>query len=290
MAGHDDEEGRALRLEFNWILQNEVPSILKQLKNIVKNSLHKFKSPSTPGQTHLTKPDNFILSIPNSDAVKGLISIAGDCVIKAEFKFKFPKIPNGTFGTFIFEQCPWRLQQLQDSKNHLDTVFELISERESCGSFTSASEVLELMDRVMASLSRGKACLIVPEKHQLSELMALGAQRVMNPPIPDELLVHFHVNCDKIVFCVYVLTLLTAAPNQKNVNQDHTQIGHTFEYCNRFYEVINRIEIICTVPWLKDVIVLFNTAQQLCQQLKDKVIIFQNLLPYSDLGDEMSYR
>ncbi len=38
-------------------------------------------------------------------------------------------------------------------------------------------------------------------------------QRVLNPPVPDEVLVNFHVNCDKLVFCAYVLNNLTGAPS-----------------------------------------------------------------------------
>ena len=38
-------------------------------------------------------------------------------------------------------------------------------------------------------------------------------QRVLNPPIPEEILVTFHINCDKLAFNVFVLNILTAAPN-----------------------------------------------------------------------------
>ncbi|XP_065054184.1 protein rogdi homolog isoform X2 [Rhopilema esculentum] len=226
----------------------------------------------------------------NSDIVKGLISIAGDSVVKADLKFKIPKLSNGTFGTFIFDQFPWKLQQLQDAHNHLILALEEVNEREVGGIFTSGQEINQLMESIMCSLSRGKSLLLVPPKQPLPHLISSGMQRVLNPPLPDEVLVNFHVNCDKLVFCAYVLNCLTGPPsNLKNLPQDPNNIGHVFESGSRWFEVVNRIEIVCTVPWLKEIIILFNTAQQLCQQLKDKLTLFSNILSTTDL-DELALR
>eukprot|EP00794_Sanderia_malayensis_P013766 gene13766-15207_t len=272
------------KLEFQWLLKEEVPSVLSQLKGTLEGCLQKFKSRGNNVHGTVYKADNFLLSLPNSDIVKGLISIAGDSVIKADLKFKIPKLSNGTFGTFIFEHFPWKLQQLQDANNHLRMALDEVNEREVCGVFRSGQEVDELVECIMSSLSKGKSLLLVPPKIPLSQLISSGVQRVLNPPVPDEVLVNFHVNCDKLVFCVYVLNSLTGAPsNLKNLPTDPSHIGHVFECGSRWYEVINRIEIVCTVPWLKEIIVLFNTAQQLCQQLKDKTNLFRNVLDSTDL-------
>ena len=36
---------------------------------------------------------------------------------------------------------------------------------------------------------------------------------MLNPPLPEEVLVNFHVNCDKLVFCAYVLNCLATTPS-----------------------------------------------------------------------------
>lgn len=273
-------EEKLTRQEFDWLLNDEVPSILSQLKNILETSVKKFSSGAgIPGAAHISKGSNFLLSLPNSDAVKGLVNISGDSVIRAELRIKFPKFPSAGIGTFVFEQCPWKLQQLLDARNHLEMGLDQICEHESCGKITSGHQVIQLMDKAMVCLSRVKTCLIVPEKHSLSELMSINAQKVLNPPVPEELLVNFHVNCDKLVLSVYYFNILTTTPHQKSHHHDHSSIGHTFEHDNRWYEISSRAEIVCTVPWLKDMIVWINTAQQLCQQLKDKFTIFHNMLP-----------
>lgn len=264
------------RREFDWLLNDEVPNALTQLKSIIDNCVKKF----TPGvETPSPQGHNFLLSLPNSDAVKGLLNIAGDSVIRAELRFKFPKLPSAGIGTFVFEQCPWKLQQLQDARNHLELGLETISDYESCGMLTSGYQVIHLMDKAMTSLGHVKSCLIVPEKHTLSELMAINAQKVLNPPIPEDILVNFHVHCDKLVLLVYSFTILTAPPHLKNHNQEHNSVGYVFEHEGRWFEVATKAEIMCAVPWFKDIIVWINSAQQLCQQLKDKITMFQNLLP-----------
>ena len=274
------EEKNILQEEFDWLLEDEVPSILSQVKNILDTSVKKFSVSTDNNATpHLSKGNNFLLSLPNSDAVKGLINISGDSVVRAELKFKFPKFPSAGIGTFVFEQCPWKLQQLQDARNHLEMGLEHIVEHESCGKITSGNQAIQLMDKAMVSLSRVKTCLIVPVKHSLAELMTINAQKVLNPPVPDEVLVSFHVNCDKLVLSVYTFNILTATPNQKANQQEAHSVGYMFEHDGRWFEVSSRVEIVCTVPWLKDMIVWINTAQQLCQQLKDKITLFHNLLP-----------
>ncbi|XP_047142766.1 protein rogdi homolog isoform X2 [Hydra vulgaris] len=228
-----------LRLEFNWLLTDEVSSILAQLKEIIQSCLSRFKMPLGMSATDTSKGSN--LPFNNSELVKGWINVAGEHVMKAELKFKIPKFGSAGIGTFIFEQCPWKLQQLLETHNHLQMAFDEILERECCGKFTSGEQVEELMNTLMGSLNRAKTCMLVPEKLVLAELFNSSQQKVLI--------------------------------------QDQSTIGHQFETHNKWYEVINKAEVICSVPWLKDLIVWINTALQLCQQLKDKIAIFHTLLP-----------
>jgi len=281
---YQPEEIRNLKNEYDWLLTDELPSIFKQLKELIQICLRKFKiknASAGDGMEHenIVQGNNFLLSLPNSDAVKGLINITGDSVIKAELRFKFPKISNNPIGSFIFEQCPWKLHQLQDVSNHLKMAHEAISEREVCGGVSQGNHIIQLMGKVMASLSNAKNALIVPHKHDLSQLITSNIQ-VLNPPTPEELVISFHVNCDKVVLCVYVLNSLTQGnTNQRHQQQDNSSIGYTFQHHGRWFEVVNKVEIICAVPWVKDMIVWINSAQQLCQQMKDKIEIFHSILP-----------
>lgn len=266
------EEIKKLKAEFNWLLTDEVPSMLKQLKTFIQACLQKFNIVSSPA--HTMKGNNFLLSLPNSDAIKGLINVAGDSVIKAELKFKFPKHANSGIGTFIFEQCPWKLEQLQDTSNHLKMALEELKEQELNDVAIDKRRLTMLLDQVMMSLSCAKNSLIVPVKYSLSEIMYNNAQRVLNPPIPEEILVTFYINYDKLVFVVYLLNILTTAPSQKHQSQDQTAAGSVFEHEDCWFEIANKYEITCSVPWMKDLIIWINTAQQLCQQMKDKLKIF----------------
>uniref|UniRef100_A0A7M5UVN8 Uncharacterized protein n=1 Tax=Clytia hemisphaerica TaxID=252671 RepID=A0A7M5UVN8_9CNID len=134
---------QVLRGEYEWLLAEEVPSMTKQLKSFIQACLQKVNILSSPA--HTIKGNNFLLSLPNSDAVKGLINVAGDSVIKAELKFKFPKYASNGIGTFIFEQCPWKLQQLQDTSNHLKMAFEELKEQEYNSSLLEKQRVNQVL-------------------------------------------------------------------------------------------------------------------------------------------------
>lgn len=277
------EAAQVLNAEYEWLLTEEVPSTTRQLKSFLQACLQKFNIVSSPA--HTIKGNNFLLSLPNSDAVKGLINVAGDSVIKAELKFKFPKHLSSGMGTFIFEQCPWKLYQLQGTCNHLKMALEELKEQESSNPVMNKRRVTQLLDQIMMSLSCAKNSLLVPEKQSPSQMMADNCQKVLNPPLPDEVLVNFYVNCDKLIFDAFLLNILTTTPNQKHVN-DSALVGSLFEYNGRWFEIANKYEIVCNVPWLKDMIVWINTSQQLCQQLKDKLKVFDTLAPKSNYSSK----
>lgn len=74
-------------------------------------------------------------------------------------------------------------------------------------------------------------------------------QKSLSPNLPEDLAISFYIQSHKLVFAVYQLT-----------NMHGTMKFDTYQ-------------AEASVPWLNEVLVLFTVALQLCQQLKDKVII-----------------
>lgn len=74
--------------------------------------------------------------------------------------------------------------------------------------------------------------------------------------MPEDLAISFYLQSHKLIFAVYQLTNI-----QGTMRYDSSQAE-------------------CSVPWLNDVLVLFTVALQLCQQLKDKVIFFNQIFIY----------
>lgn len=47
------------------------------------------------------------------------------------------------------------------------------------------------------------------------------------------------------------------------------------EFGSQRYEVSHVHKVECVVPWLNDALVFFTVSLQLCQQLKDKVMVLE---------------
>lgn len=72
------------------------------------------------------------------------------------------------------------------------------------------------------------------------------------PNLPDDLAISFYLQSHKLILAVYQLT--------------NIQGTMKFDSC----------QAECSVPWLNEVLVFLTVALQLCQQLKDKVILGQS--------------
>jgi len=144
-------------------------------------------------------------------------------------------------------------QQIQDAGNHLMQAMNLLNPNRVGGKFvlTSGEQVRNLMASVMACVQRGRAALVVPKKRTMEEIMQSRNMRSLQPPLPTDLAVSFYIQSYKLVFAVY------------HVQKDsHGQ------------QKFDVLQAECSVPWLSEALVLFTVALQLCQQLKDKVEVF----------------
>jgi len=75
-------------------------------------------------------------------------------------------------------------------------------------------------------------------------------QKSLAPSLPEDLAISFYIQSHKLIFAVYQLS---------NVHGTMKFDSHQAE---------------CSIPWLNEVLVLFTVALQLCQQLKDKVMLY----------------
>ncbi|CAB4026415.1 Hypothetical predicted protein, partial [Paramuricea clavata] len=108
----EDEESRVMKLEFQWLLEKQVPSILRKVESVLKACDEKFNNnPQKKTDNGSEKPDKFLLKTPSIDVLKGYVTVNGDSITNAELKLKVPKIANGNIHTYIKEGLPWRLSQ-----------------------------------------------------------------------------------------------------------------------------------------------------------------------------------
>ncbi|XP_037671041.1 protein rogdi homolog isoform X3 [Choloepus didactylus] len=193
--------------------------------------------------------------------------------ILKDVNLKMPR--NNQLLHFAFrEDKQWKLQQIQDARNHVSHAIHLLANRDESYQFKTGAEVLKLMDAVMLQLTRARNRLTTPATLTLPEIAASGLTRMFAPALPADLLVNVYINLNKLCLTVYQLHVLQ--PNStKNFRPAGGSVLHSpgamFEWGSQRLEVSQVHKVECVIPWLNDALVFFTVSLQLCQQLKDKV-------------------
>nr|KAF6490872.1 rogdi atypical leucine zipper [Molossus molossus] len=306
-----------LEEEFRWLLHDEVHAVLRQLQDILKEASLRFTLPGS-GMEGPAKQENFILGSCGTDQVKGVLTLQGDALSQAWLGAKPPlflplaqrlrvaksrraslcpanptltyqdvnlKMPrNNQLLHFAFrEDKQWKLQQIQDARNHVSQAIYLLNNRDESYQFRTGAEVLKLMDAVMLQLTRARNRLTTPATLTLPEIAASGLTRMFAPALPSDLLVNVYINLNKLCLTVYQLHALQ--PNStKNFRPAGGSVLHSpgamFEWGSQRLEVSHVHKVESVIPWLNDALVFFTVSLQLCQQLKDKISVFSSYWSY----------
>ncbi|XP_068945756.1 protein rogdi homolog isoform X3 [Petaurus breviceps papuanus] len=241
-------ERAVLEEEFRWLLHDEVHAVLRQLQDILKEASYRFTLPGT-GTEGPARQENFILGSSTTDQVKGVLTLQGDALSQADVNLKMPR--NNQLLHFAFrEDKQWKLQQIQDARNHVSQAIYLLANRDENYQFKTGAEVLK---------------------------------RMFAPALPADLLVNFYINLNKLCLTVYQLHALQPS-STKNFRPAGGAVLHSpgamFEWGAQRLEVSHVHKVECVVPWLNDALVFFTVSLQLCQQLKDKISVFSSYWSY----------
>ncbi|XP_037907306.1 protein rogdi isoform X2 [Hermetia illucens] len=247
MADGEKEEATNLQIEFEWLLREEVHSILKQLRQILVECAHRFPVPLYENEGK--KQEKFVLTAPQ-DQLRCAMTLTGDSITQADISFKLQKAPNQIQRTSIVPESPWKLQQVLDAANHLQQAIHHIDNVDGSYNFKTSDEVMHIVGNILNALQRGRTSLVIPKKKPIDELMKGRNMKSLSPNLSEDLAISFYFQSHKLIFAVYQLT--------------NIQGTMKFDSCQAEF----------SVPWLNEVLVLFTVALQLCQQLKDKISVF----------------
>ncbi|XP_055536885.1 protein rogdi isoform X3 [Wyeomyia smithii] len=247
MTETEKDEALNLQVEFEWVLHEEVHSVLKQLHAILVECAHRFPVPLYGNEGK--KQDKFVLTAA-PEQLKCVVTLTGDSITHADIKFKVQRQQQQTQRTTITQDYPWKIQQVQDAANHLQQAINHIDNVDSSYNFKTSDEVLHVLGNILGALQRGRTSLVLPRKKPIDELMKSRNMKALSPNLPEDLAISFYIQSHKLIFVAYQLT--------------NFQGTMKFDSC----------QAECSVPWLNEVLVLFTVALQLCQQLKDKISVF----------------
>ncbi|KAG7252186.1 hypothetical protein CRUP_005212, partial [Coryphaenoides rupestris] len=183
MSAANQVERAVMEEEFNWLLKEEVHSVLKQLQDILK------------------------AWTASMDQVKGVLTLQGEALTQADINLKVSKSSQVLHFQFRDDK-QWKLQQIQDARNHVNQALQLLSSRDESYHFKTGAEVNKLMDAVMLQLTRARNRLTTPATMTLPELATSGLMKMFSPPMPGDVMVNFYINLSKLCLAVYQLHVL----------------------------------------------------------------------------------
>ncbi|ELU07759.1 hypothetical protein CAPTEDRAFT_221341 [Capitella teleta] len=247
------EEVDALHSEFEWILKEEVNSVLQELNSILLEACKRFPLHIHQSADNCVRPEKYVLSnTSGASVIKCMVTLLADNICEADLTLKIHKHQNTPIQCKLYPDVPWHLQQIQDAGNHLLIAFELTETRDPDYNFTSGQEVLKLIDSLTDALSRARSALALPKKKKLEELVKNPQLVGFKPQLPGDVVVSFYVQAQKLVLAIYQLFVNTRGK----------------------VDIAARYQLETQVPWLNEVIVLCTLALQQCQQLRHKLSVF----------------
>ncbi|KAJ8313037.1 hypothetical protein KUTeg_010410 [Tegillarca granosa] len=285
MADSEDEEIEVLRKELCWLLEDQVHPVLEEIRNTLLECCRRFPHRSTqdehdpavettddtPSYRCLGRVgidgDNELLNViyvmincyilftgSGTGNVYCVVTLLGDSICDADINFKHKQgKDHHTFKTGINPEVNWKLQQIQDAGNFLYGALSVFANIDKDKKFTSAKQVLMLLDTLMNYLNQGRSCLAFPKRKSVDELVNNRNMTTFKPPVPSDVALSFYIHSSKLILALYNLQVT----NQQKI------------------EITSRSQVECTVQWLNEAVMLFTLALQQCSQLKDKITVLQ---------------
>ncbi|XP_065194094.1 protein rogdi homolog [Sycon ciliatum] len=274
--------------EREWLIKSQVPLTINQLKLCLERCLNLFKMNSkkdSKEETASSKPCKYVFSTPHQEVMKAIVAVDGHRIVYADISLRLPSAKSNSAPvlTSLRENAVWPLIQLRTSGQCVSRAINLLSDAAPAALLASShaqshgDAACMLMQQLEVLLSKAVDSLMIPDQWDLGEQARLNHQANLRPFVPDDTMIVFYIHCSRLVAAVY--TIAPAPPQAgPRIPVDapvRAYVGSTFDRGQQRHEVtaVNRIEV--TMPWVAEVLCLLTTAQQLCQQLKEKITLMR---------------
>ncbi|CAF3317381.1 unnamed protein product [Rotaria socialis] len=263
------EECNVLRRELSDLMTNDFDRVLKEINDILKNSIRSLKRPDD--STELTsseataKPILLSLTHPqSSEILKCTVTLFGSDLTTAEVIYKAgTKVQppmNTAFRTTIATQQMkyWSLQQLHECSQHLERALGYLACADFDRNIYQLHKAIQYLDLIIDSVNSAKDNILLPKKKRIDDLRRSRNTTIFSPSIPENMAFSFYVQGSKLSFAVY-----------------HTSVqGKSSGYFKHFIEA--------NVPALADLLNQLSYILLQLQQLRDKLRVFDEYQDGSD--------
>ena len=240
------EEHQVMRLEHESLLNFEAPNICKFLNEYIEHILRYLNKPSQVNEyENRLKTERVNLQCTNGqEGVKCSLLMCANELKNIEINYK----PSARHNNYVYkskEECSWNLYQISNCSDILKSILLFMENL----NFKSLDESLLHFDHIIELFNQARNVLIFPKKRNILELQTQKNMKIF-PLIPNELVFSFYIQGFKLILAIYIVKA-----NESN--------KHILE-CN-------------SIDWLNNVMILLTTCLQKVQQMKDKLVFFEQI-------------
>ncbi|KAI8367171.1 Rogdi leucine zipper containing protein-domain-containing protein [Choanephora cucurbitarum] len=185
-----EEKETALK-QKEWLLRDKVPPMLEKLKLHLNESINILKTPIKVDALPLTQ----------NETIKGVITVTGSYITKAELTIKLNNYQESLVKASISDSVPYFLEQAQQATNYLVLAMQRINafRMSSC-----KQTAIELLEDIYHSVDRALHAFDYPSEASLFPYKVCHP-KFFNPPLKQDLVIEFCIHDVFLVCHVYAL-------------------------------------------------------------------------------------
>jgi len=303
MSSADVDE--AMRLEFDWLLAEELPMVFMQLGQVLKACVKSFvpskSGASTPidatGRQRLYSPSRLppqsakavepkpvVARLSSKEGyVDGTVQLDGIKIVHGRLLFRIPKsskTPQLQFRADILPAAPVLIRQAQAVLNNMRLTLLEIEEtlQHQQLQTNSREQLLHVMSRLRGLLVKAKDNVVVSGRRLPEECM--GQVSLLSPTPPESLVTDIYIENAQLAMAVYVVAELGAYPTQSQVDMNKKIAprggeGHIFQSLGRWWEVLMLTECRGDHVVLQTTYKNVQAMVELAQRMQDKLRVFK---------------
>eukprot|EP00039_Didymoeca_costata_P017825 m.331073 g.331073 ORF g.331073 m.331073 type:complete len:294 (-) comp16635_c0_seq1:417-1298(-) len=288
-----DEEGRAaLRKEFEWLVDEELPVVFMQLGRLLKETTKAFTLESNGGTTrenvYVKKGPKPVTRIAAQDGtIDGTVEMVGLKLVSAGLMFKIPKTsktPQLNCKAEIPVTSPLIVKQAQAILNFMKLTLLEIEETLHHQQLKSSSpdQLLHVVGRLIGMLIKAKNNMVMADRRMPEECMA--EHQLLSPIPPKNLVTGVHIENAELVMTAFVVAEFGGIPTQEQLEaikrmNSRNGVGHVFRYGGMWWEVVLVREARGAHEGLKSCFVNLELMLELAQRTQDKLRVFRDFYP-----------
>ncbi|KAL5477164.1 hypothetical protein EMCRGX_G023917 [Ephydatia muelleri] len=274
---NDEAERETLKKEFVWLLENEYTRKVADIKRSMEECAKKFVPVFQPVTSDKDiRPIIFRPSQTGDDSISYKVSLDGDQIWRADITIKLAG--RKTHKTGIKEHSAWKLKQIQDCANYFQVAQKQFNDiLQSSSAMNTPKQIQKAFGDFISTLRQAVEVLVVPQLPDVKEVYSAELRGQLKPELPEDVALFFYISSDSLVLSV-LIAATTQKGNTKNAKDQTTSygswVGATYDVGSITYEVTGHQQVSSPVRWLQDVLAFIKDAQELAQELIDKVQTF----------------